>query len=602
MIITDKESTSNITLFVTQDQYNERLYIRVYLKTHSVFEQKDKAGDSLITRIDFKDSKISSFILMIVLVFFVMDFIGYKVLHDQIILDHEKDSHILVNDLNHKTSDLLTSLLHEYDLQREGMLQRHRQVMKRIDATPLHPLDIDLHELHEMINLGHATKPYNINITDTELIIRNSTLDTEIGFDTSFAREIFDGHLRDDLIGYCGPLFEKSTESFFSFTDSYILKDRDEKIGILNISYKYKDRSTELLELQKAIDDHGVIKDAQVFTIDSSDFIHDIFLKEYKAYKPTLQEFYDRIKDGQRLLERLGGETKVIDSFIKDGTHYKSILISTNSNIFDDTKIIFSMLLDETDYLYRLKELNIWISFITLLGLMAILIIYRLRGKETRLSEQDQFIQSAMHEIKTPLSIMTLNNGLRELESGRDEYSEEIDSAIKSLKISYDDMNFAMNKGKMTYPVESLCLKSIIEERVRFFQTVARSNSKVLLFHSNSECEVMMSSIELTRLIDNNISNAIKYADLDSTITITQDKERVSFHDFGTPIKDTKKIFHRYFRENDVIGGYGLGLSIVNDVLKRYKIKTEVISHKESGTSFNYTFNCHSDDITSVKA
>jgi len=470
--------------------------------------------------------------------------------------------------------------------------------MNYINSQEAHPLDIDLNKMNLEINSGSTHIPYNINITNRALVITNSTFPKEIGFDISFAKTFFDEHQSKNIILPCPPLFEKSTQRFFSFSDEYITKDGDNRAGILQISYRYKDRTKELLNIQKLIVAHPSIKDVKAFTFGEEGFIHDIILQEYKAYKPTLKEVQDRVKDGKKAKDKLNNQDLLIDRFIKDGVHYKTVDISTFSTLFDDTEVIFSVLIDESEYLSKLQELNIWMFIISILGLVAILIIYKIRHKETKLDEQDRFIQSSMHEIKTPLSVINLNNQLRELESGKDEYSDEIDSAMKALKMSYDDMNFAMNQGSIDYIIETISLKEIIEDRVNYFKTIAKSNSKKILFESASqECSVKISLVELTRLIDNNISNAIKYADLESTISIKLDGNKVSFHNYGNPIKDTEKIFKKYFRENRVVGGHGLGLHIVNDIANKYSIKVEVSSDTENGTSFKYLLKCHADDI-----
>ena len=54
------------------------------------------------------------------------------------------------------------------------------------------------------------------------------------------------------------------------------------------------------------------------------------------------------------------------------------------------------------------------------MGLIAIYFIYILRNKEQLLSYKDKFIEHSMHEIKTPLSIIKLNNDLRNKLIGED--------------------------------------------------------------------------------------------------------------------------------------------------------------------------------------
>jgi signal transduction histidine kinase len=99
------------------------------------------------------------------------------------------------------------------------------------------------------------------------------------------------------------------------------------------------------------------------------------------------------------------------------------------------------------------------------------------------------------------------------------------------------------------------------------------------------------------RLIDNNLSNAVKYSQAGSRINVTLEGNRLSFHTKGDLIKEKKKVFNKYVRENMTVGGYGLGLNIVQEISKLYNIKIELVSEEEKGTIFTYTFKCHSNDI-----
>jgi len=141
-------------------------------------------------------------------------------------------------------------------------------------------------------------------------------------------------------------------------------------------------------------------------------------------------------------------------------------------------------------------------------------------------------------------------------------------------------------------------MKEILQNRVSYFKSIAKSKSKLLKLEINSNCILKASSIEIIRLIDNNLSNAIKYADDDSTINISLDNNILSFHNIGTSIKDTKNIFNKYFRENTIVGGYGLGLSIVNEVANKYNINIQLESSLKHGTKFTYILKCHTNDMS----
>ena len=511
--------------------------------------------------------------------------------------NHEKDTKIIFYKIQSHTSDLLSKLLYKYSMQKEELLTKHETVHDYITAHDTNPTEIDLADIQALINKDTPNNPYNIYISDKNLVIRNTTYKKDMGFDLSFAKKEFEEHHEQNVTGICSPLFEKSSKQFFSYTDSYLDAN---KSGVLQVSYTYEDSKNRLLEIQNIIAQYPNIKNAQAYIMVDTGFVNDIILKEYESYKPDLKEVLSRIDEGTKVNNKLTSTNLIIDNFTKEGILYKEIFLSTQSAIFENTKVVYALLLDESILENKLKNLNIFIFIVTFLGLGAILITGKLRTKEIRLHEQDTFVQSSMHEIKTPLSIITLNNELRELEFGKDEYSLEIESAIKTLKTSYEDMSFTITKDKLAYPLELINLSQVLQERVEYFKTIANSNSKFLHLSTQSSCRVKISLVELVRLIDNNLSNALKYSKQNSEITITLAENLLFFHNSGEPIKDTKHIFDKYFRENLIVGGHGLGLSIVNDIAKKYAITISLDSSAQKGTTFGYKFKCHTDDISSL--
>jgi signal transduction histidine kinase len=74
---------------------------------------------------------------------------------------------------------------------------------------------------------------------------------------------------------------------------------------------------------------------------------------------------------------------------------------------------------------------------------------------------------------------------------------------------------------------------------------------------------------------------------------VTFEDKTIFFHSMGEVIKDTKSIFDKYVRENKVLGGYGLGLNMVQQIANRYDIAIDITSSEKSGTTFSYKFKCH---------
>lgn len=506
---------------------------------------------------------------------------------------HEKDLRILFYKIQIQTNDLLSQLMYEFRMKKDQILQKHLEAESYIKA---HSVDVDLSEIKVKINEGIENTPYDISITDENFIIRNTTFKADLGLDLSFANDEYNRHFDQNITGICSPLYETYSKNFMSFTDSFLTKKPDKTGKILLIYYSYFNAKNQLLNLQKLISQYPAIKDVKAYIIEDSGFINDFSLVDYDAYKPDGNSIHERIKNGGLLREKLGEKNYLVESFTREGTQYKTIYSLTTNAIFHDTEFIYNIVFDESEFFTQITRLNLSMFIIAVLGVIAILIIAKIRDKETRLNEQDRFVQSSMHEIKTPLSVITLNNELRELEYGDDEYSKEISSALKSLQNSYDDMSFIVTQEKLNYPIELIDLGKCLRERIDYFEGIARANNKSLLHNINSTCQVEMSSIELNRLIDNNLSNAIKYGDIDSDISITLQENILRFKNSGKAIKDTKKVFKKYFRENNVIGGYGLGLSIISDIAKKYDIHIDLTSTAEKGTTFSYRFKCHTND------
>jgi signal transduction histidine kinase len=158
-------------------------------------------------------------------------------------------------------------------------------------------------------------------------------------------------------------------------------------------------------------------------------------------------------------------------------------------------------------------------------------------------------------------------------------------------------MEFIIKKEKDEYKIEILDLEEILENRIEYFKIIAIMNNRKLILNINSECQVKISQVELIRLIDNNISNAIKYSTPNSEIEISLEENCLEFKSFGTPIKNPKKIFSKYYRENSVVGGYGLGLNIVKSIAKKYNIEYFVKFDEKNRNIFTYVFKSHFYDI-----
>lgn len=211
------------------------------------------------------------------------------------------------------------------------------------------------------------------------------------------------------------------------------------------------------------------------------------------------------------------------------------------------------------------------------------------------LAAQDDFIKDAIHELHTPLSIIVTNADLIAMSCGELKELASIQAACKVLQTSYEDMAYMMKKDSDKYSNTPINVGCFVEERVAYFKSVADANLVDL------QCEIKakdiifkMSDVKLQRLIDNNISNAIKYSKrlgkIKVKLYIKNHLPILEFHNFGPIISDKKKIFKRYYREANTKGGYGIGLKLVSDICREYHIGIQVLSSISNGNFFRYSF------------
>jgi signal transduction histidine kinase len=206
----------------------------------------------------------------------------------------------------------------------------------------------------------------------------------------------------------------------------------------------------------------------------------------------------------------------------------------------------------------------------------------------------DDFIKDSMHEINTPLSIINLNADLFANKYGENKYLKRIKSASKTLATIYDDMDYLIKQGRVEHKIHPINIGEFIQNRVDYFQEIA--NLKQITIFTKVETDIVyeFSKTKLQRIVDNTISNAIKYSHDNSSVEISfyQKEKHLIFKvkDHGVGIANVKKIFSRYYRENESKGGFGIGLNIVKDIIDEEGIGLDVRSTVGEGTSFIYTF------------
>nr|WP_321267067.1 hybrid sensor histidine kinase/response regulator [uncultured Sulfurimonas sp.] len=212
------------------------------------------------------------------------------------------------------------------------------------------------------------------------------------------------------------------------------------------------------------------------------------------------------------------------------------------------------------------------------------------------LDEQKNFLKNAIHEINTPLAVIITNIDLLKMQGIDNESLDSIEAGARIIQNSYEDMTYLMQHNHIVYPRKNINLVNFIKSRIEYFKCIAKENElniSLIVGVPNLE-DINFNESRLQRIIDNTLSNAIKYSYKSTTINVSIGLQNAcvffEIKNQGPMISQTQKIFERFYRETSDKGGLGLGLSIVHNICQEENINIDVKSSQHNVTSFRYIF------------
>jgi len=201
----------------------------------------------------------------------------------------------------------------------------------------------------------------------------------------------------------------------------------------------------------------------------------------------------------------------------------------------------------------------------------------------------NRFIQDATHELNTPISTILTNIELIEnyddCKNLKDDLNR-IQIASKTLSRIYEDLAYLNLNHKYYKNIEALNISQILRDRINYFKSHIEAKKLKLKVNIEDNITIDMDKNDAIRLIDNIISNAIKYNSLNQVLKITLNSKNFIVEDGGVGIsqKDLANIKNRFHRANKSEGGFGIGLDIVNEIIKSYNFELIINSKENIGT------------------
>jgi signal transduction histidine kinase len=233
-------------------------------------------------------------------------------------------------------------------------------------------------------------------------------------------------------------------------------------------------------------------------------------------------------------------------------------------------------------------------------------LLWRDVRRELHMAEmRGHFVSSVSHELRTPLTAIrmfaeTLREGRLEQERAREEYLETIVSESERLTRLVDNvLDFSrIERGRKTYRFRPLSLGGVVRAAARAVQYPLASQGFRLTMEVDEELPMVRGDPDaLEQAVLNLLTNAIKYSGDSREIGLRlrhidgSAEIQVVDRGLGVPAEEQKRIFEKFYRvptrENELLPGTGLGLTLVEHVARAHGGHVTVESHPGEGSTFS---------------
>jgi signal transduction histidine kinase len=217
---------------------------------------------------------------------------------------------------------------------------------------------------------------------------------------------------------------------------------------------------------------------------------------------------------------------------------------------------------------------------------------------------KDEFIAIASHELRTPLTSisgyveMSLDSTEEPLSPARESYLRVVQRNVERLATLVDHLLFLAraDSQRLEHDRHPLDLAGIVNEAAETARPAARAKNLSLDVETEPLPHVLADRSQLLRLVDNLVSNAIKFTPVGGTVRLTACRDgssavlEVSDTGIGISPAEQPQLFTRFFRAasaiDNAIPGTGLGLAISQLIAQAHGATIEVRSAPGEGATF----------------
>jgi signal transduction histidine kinase len=223
------------------------------------------------------------------------------------------------------------------------------------------------------------------------------------------------------------------------------------------------------------------------------------------------------------------------------------------------------------------------VDFLIVLAVIMLLSLlfsfYTLSPLRNALRLTEEFIKDILHDFNTPLATLRLNTSMLTEELGENTKIKRVQNAVQNILNLQSNLKAYLHAHATQK--ESFNLREFVEQRV---ELLASNYRGIEFFVELPDVTIETNRDAFTRIIDNLLSNAGKYNKRGGKVSIYYKNSSLIIEDTGKGIKNPKRVFERFYKEQD--RGIGIGLHIVKKLCDELGIEIDLHSEVDKGTIF----------------
>jgi len=336
--------------------------------------------------------------------------------------------------------------------------------------------------------------------------------------------------------------------------------------------------------------------------INANNISHKIIQAHMKGLNLDLEKLAINKKFKYALFD---SKQRAIHSQFSDHVDLSQKIFKTQNSIFYIDKgttghlAVSYVVIKENSLTKNLSDMKKQIIYITI-GIYCIIVIvgfslaklfiYPIQSQREKLNT---FIKDTTHELNTPISALLLSVNSEDFTSEKNR--QYINLSAKKISNLYKDLTYITLKVDKPKSNVAIDIAQVLTDELPYHKQLAEKK-KITISSEVEQTFFKIDKEDYIRITNNLISNAIKYTKRNGQISITLKNSILKIQDNGIGIEKNKldKIYERYYRATQSVGGFGIGLNIVYSICKKYNIPIKIESDINKGTTFYLEFNTQS--------